>query len=230
MKKQKTKKVCICIALAITLLMVGGCVAMKSHKTQPAGFLGDYSQLKEGKTKEWMFGYVNPAVSIQAYTSILMDPIRIYVSKEYNMKNVSSEDQQKILNYADATIRKHLAQDYTLVQKPGPGVMRLRIAITEAENSSVAWDTVSTIMPISLAISGITTIASGSAAFVGSAGVEAELQDSLTGTRLMAGVDRRMGGKITGKFDKFDKWHTVKNSIDYWAKRLQTRFAEERAK
>ena len=146
------------------------------------------------------------------------------------MMNVSSEQQRKILNYADAAVREKLAEDYMFVEEPGPGVMRLRIALTEAEGSRVILDTVSTILPIGLALSGIQTLATGSGSFVGSAGVEAELQDSLTGERLMAAVDRRMGGKITGKFDKFDKWRTVKNAVDYWAERLQMRLAEQREK
>jgi hypothetical protein len=35
---------------------------------------------------------------------------------------------------------------------------------------------------------------------------------------------------VTGKGDKFDEWHTVKNAIDLWAERLQARLAEQRAK
>ena len=108
--------------------------------------------------------------------------------------------------------------------------MRLRIALTEAESSYVVLDTVSTVLPIGLALAGLQTAATGSCSFVGSAGVEAELQDSQTGKRLMAAVDRRVGGKMTGQGDKFDEWRTVKNAVDYWADRLQTRLAEERAK
>ncbi|MBN2107708.1 MAG: DUF3313 domain-containing protein, partial [Deltaproteobacteria bacterium] len=113
---------------------------------------------------------------------------------------------------------------------PGPGVMRLRFALTETDSSYVVLDTVSTILPIGLALAGLQTAATGSCSFVGSAGAEIELQDSQTGKRLVAAVDRQVGGKVTGKGDKFDQWHTVKNAIDVWAQRLQTRLAEQRAK
>ena len=80
--------------------------------------------------------YIDPKADIKAYNKILMDPIRMYASKENSqMMDVSSEDHRKLLNYADAAIREKLSRDYTFVEQPGPGVMRLRIAITEAENS-----------------------------------------------------------------------------------------------
>ncbi len=229
MQHQRNTLVFIC-TLITALCLLGACATHQAKKIDTAGFLGDYSQLKEGDKEEAQLIYINPDADIQSYTSILMDPIRIYASKENNMMNVSSEQQRKILNYADAAVREKLAADYMFVEEPGPGVMRLRIALTEAEGSRVVLDTVSTIVPIGLALSGIQKLATGSCSFVGSAGVEAELQDSLTGTRLMAGVDRRMGGKITGKFDKFDKWRTVKNAVDYWTERLQTRLTEQREK
>ncbi len=217
--------------LVALVCMVSACASMQARSTKTAGFLGDYSQLKKGGDDQALLVYIDPKADIKAYNKILMDPIRMYASKENSqMMDVSSEDQRKLLNYADAAVREKLAKDYVFVQQPGPGVMRLRIAITEADSSYVVIDTVSTILPIGLAIAGIQTLATGSCSFVGSAGMEVEMQDSQTGKRLAAAVDRRVGGKVTGKGDKFDQWHTVKNAVDYWAERLQTRLAEERAK
>ena len=211
-------------------MLLGACATMQARSTETTGFLKDYSQLKEGKDGQSLLVYRDPSADIKSYTRILMDPVKLYASSEHSMENVSPDDRRKLLNYADATIREHLAKNYVFVQQPGPGVMRLRIALTEAESSYVVLDTVSTVLPIGLALAGLQTAATGSCSFVGSAGVEAELQDSQTGKRLMAAVDRRVGGKMTGQGDKFDEWRTVKNAVDYWADRLQTRLAEERAK
>ena len=230
MKNHGTKSVVMCALLAV-VCMVSACASMQARSTKTSGFLGDYSQLKKGGDDEALLVYIDPNANIKAYNKILMDPIRMYASKENSqMMDVSSENQRKLLNYADAAIREKLSKNYTFVQQPGPGVMRLRIAITEADSSYVVLDTVSTIVPIGLALSGIQTLATGSCSFVGSAGMEIEMQDSHTGKRLAAAVDRRVGGKVTGKGDKFDKWRTVKNAVDYWAERMQTRLAEERAK
>ena len=93
--------------------------------------------------------------------------------------------------------------------------MRLRIAITEAENSYVVLDTVSTILPVGLALAGLQTADNRIMFFCRSRPeLQVELLDSQTGKRLVAAVDRQVGGKMTGKGDKFDQWHTVKNAID----------------
>ena len=229
MKKQKNSVLQAITGLCV-LMLLGACATMQARSTTTSGFLGDYSQLKEGKDGQALLVYIDPKADIKSYNRILMDPVKLYASSEHSMENVSPEDRQKLLNYADAAIREHLAKNYTFVREPGPGVMRLRFALTETDSSYVVLDTVSTVLPVGLALAGLQTAATGSCSFVGSAGAEVEMQDSLTGKRLMAAVDRQVGGKMTGKGDKFDEWHTVKNAIDLWADRMQTRLAELRAK
>ena len=219
----------MCSLLAIVVLL-GACATMQARSANKTGFLGDYSQLKEGGEGRALLVYIDPAADVKSYTRILMEPVKLYASQENSMSNVSPDDRKKLLNYADAAIREQLAKNYVFVREPGPGVMRLRVALTEADSSYVVLDTISTVLPIGLALAGLQTAATGSCSFVGSAGVEAELLDSQTGKRLMAAVDRRVGGKVTGQGDKFDEWRTVKNAIDFWAQKLQTRLTELRAK
>jgi hypothetical protein len=134
------------------------------------------------------------------------------------------------VNYLDATLRATLKTDYALVNTPGPDVMRLRVAITEAKGAKVALDTFSTLMPIGLALSEAKNLATGSHTAVGSVGVECEGLDSQTQARLFAAVDERVGRKVTGKFDKLEKWRTATDAFDYWAQRLQNRLREERSR
>jgi len=108
--------------------------------------------------------------------------------------------------------------------------MQMRIALTQVDRSNVPLDTVSTVVPIGLAISSLKAAITGKHSFVGADGIEAELLDSQTGKRLAAAVDHRVGNKVTGEFNKFDEWHTVKDSIDYWTQNLQDFLAEQRAK
>jgi len=228
MNKQRNRTLQVITGLCV-LMLLGACATYQARNAEKSGFLGNYSQLKEGGEGKALLVYIDPKADFKSYKRILMDPVKLYASSEHSMSNVSSEERQALLNYVDAALREHL-KDYVLVREPGPDVMRLRVALTEAEDSYVVLDTVSTILPIGLAISSLKAAVTGAHSFVGSAGVEAELQDSQTGKRLFAAVDRREGGKVTGKGDKFDEWHTVKNAIDYWADRLQVRLAELRAK
>jgi hypothetical protein len=229
MRKERNMTLQVITGLCL-LMLLGACATYQARSTQTTGFLGDYSQLKPGGEGKALLVYIDPKADFKSYKRIFMDPVKLYASPEHSMSTISLEDRQKLLNYADASIREHLAKDYVFVMEPGPGIMRLRVAITEAEDANVVMDTVSTVLPIGLAISGLQAAATGSCSFVGSAGVEAEMLDSLSNTRLAAAADRRVAGKVTGEFNKFDEWHAVKDAIDYWADRLQTRLAELRAK
>jgi hypothetical protein len=227
MKTQKRNAVAIC-TLIVLLCLLGACATMQARSVKTTGFLGDYSKLKPGKEGQALLVYIDPEADIRFYNRIIMDPVKLYASSQNSMSNVSNEERQKLLNYADAAIREQLAKDYVFVREPGASAMRLRVAITEAQDANVTMDTISTVLPIGLALAGLQAVATGSCAFVGSAGIEAELLDSQTGKRLMAAVDRRTGGKMTGQGDKFDEWRTVKNAIDFWAQRLQERLTELR--
>ncbi len=72
------------------------------------------------------------------------------------------------------------------------------------------------------------SVAAGTQLFVGRAGIEGEVVDALTGIQLFAAVDRRTGTKdLEGSTDT---WHDVQEAFDYWAQRIRSRLAEERAR
>jgi hypothetical protein len=226
--QRHTRKTTVLFALILPACMIAACATQQARKTSPTTFLGDYSMLQEGGKDRALLLYINPRADFSAYNAIVMDPVRLYASGKHEMENLSPEERQTILNYADATIREQLSREYTLVDEPGPRVLHVRVAITEAENASRTLDTISTVIPIGLAVSGMAALATGEFAFTGSAGLEVEILDSVSKERLAAAVDRRTGGKITGKADKFSSWRTIKNSLDYWANKMRERLVEAR--
>lgn len=218
----------VLVVFAMTL-----CSCTTTHQTRSAatsGFLKDYHQLREGGDGEALRVYINPATNFGSYDKILIDPIQVYASQRSKLAKLPNEDLQGLVNYLDATLREQLKADYTLVNAPGPNVMRLRVAITEAKGSKVVLDTLSTVMPYTLAISAVKRVALGSHTSVGMARVEMEIQDSRTQVRLVAAVDERAGRKVTGKFDKWKKWQDAKDAYDHWAVQLRTRLTELRTR
>ncbi len=207
------------------VLMAGvmcGCRSTyQARSVKPTGFLGDYSQLRAGKADETLLTYVNPSVEFRKYDKVMFDPVRIYATSSRSMARLPKEDLQRIVNYFDAAAWVHLKKNFTLVSEPGPGVMRIRAAITEAKGANVVLDTISTVIPVGLALSEVKRIATGTHASVGSAGVEVEGLDSMSNLRMFALADARVGRKITGKFDKFSKWRTVNDAFEYWGEYLQ---------
>lgn len=216
------------LAVPLVIASIIGCAGVhRARGVTTSGFLSDYSQLHKGTRDEAQLLYIKPKVDLRKYDKIILDPIKIYSApKDSALRKISNEDLQKLINYFDATIRANLADNFTFVTTPGPGVMRFRIALTEAKSANVPLDLASSVIPIGLAISTIKSVTVGRGVGVGSVGTEFEALDSQTGERLGAFVDARIGHKFTGKFDKFDQWRAVKAAFDYWAARLNIRLIE----
>jgi hypothetical protein len=212
--------------LVVFLFLITGCSStFQTRKVSTSGFLENYSQLEKGSGDEAQLIYINPKTDFNLYTKILMDPVKFY-SDENSM--LEGKDKKRIVDYLHATISEQLKFDYRFVNEPGAETMRLRVAITEARGSKVVMDTISSIIPIGMALGLVKKVAVGTNLSVGKASVELEIQDALTGERLVAAVDERAGRKYTGKFDKFEKYHTVEDAFDYWAKKLKKRLKELR--
>jgi hypothetical protein len=77
-------------------------------------------------------------------------------------------------------------------------------------------------------VSDIKQLATGTQAFVGTAGIEAKIVDSASGQLLAAAVDRRQGGKRLE--DAQGGWADVLAAFDYWASQLRSVLAEARAR
>jgi hypothetical protein len=213
-------------AAFVASFALAGCTAtQQARSAEPSGFLGDYSQLAPGTDDQALLVYVNPSVNWAGYHSILFDPVTIWYDQD--LSNIDLDEAKVLADYLDASIRHELQSDYTFVNRPGAGVMRLRVALTEAQGAKKVLHTVSTVIPQLRLLSTVKRLATGTHAFVGRAGIEAEIEDSLTERRLAAAVDRRVGGKrLRGPYDT---WGHVQTAFDYWAERLHARLTELRA-
>ncbi|NOQ77022.1 MAG: DUF3313 family protein [Methylococcaceae bacterium] len=215
--------------LSVSLLASGCATTYQANDVEPAGFLGNYSMLKEGEGDQALLIYHHPDLNnvCKKYNKVLLEPITMWVKAESSVADVSAEDQQNLKRYLHQSIKKALSSDYRFVNQPGAGVIRIRAAITEAEGSSVALDTLTSIHPGTVALSGLKQLAFGSGTFVAETAVEFSIEDSITRVSLFRGVDKRAGGKNWTK--KFNTWGKVEASYDYWAEKLKTRLSECRA-
>jgi len=212
------------IFLAMFCAACAGTHQVRSVET--SGFLSNYSQLKEGKDDQALMVYTDPNVKFSEYSKIIIDPVSLKASEDSDMGKISAEDRQAIANYFYAALKENLSKKYAIVIEPGPGTMKLRVALTDMSGSKVVLDTLSSIVPVGIAVNLLYKGATGNSTAVGSATGEMELLDSTTGKRLIAAVDGRSGRKYTGKFDKWGKWNDTKDACDYWAQRIAQRLDE----
>jgi Protein of unknown function (DUF3313) len=213
--------------VAVGIVGLTACPTTRQTRTvERSGFLGDYSQLREGGSGEAQLVYIKPGVPWARYDKMQIDPVTIWTSGDSSLANVSDAERQLLVDYLDASLRNSLGQSYTLVDRPEANTLRLRVAITDAKGARVALNTVSKIVPQLRVLTTVGGLASGTQVLVGRAGVEAELLDGVTDERLAAAVDRRAGTKALR--GGVSTWADVQNAFDYWSDRLRTRLTELR--
>ncbi|MDB4433295.1 DUF3313 domain-containing protein, partial [bacterium] len=166
-----------------------------------------------------------PSADFAAYSAVMIDSVTIWQNEK--TEKISKEDQQALTDYLYAALHEELSKDYRIVGAPGPGVMRLRAAITEAKGAMVVMNTITSAYPQARVLTSAAGMATDTALMVGAVGAEAEITDSMTGERLLAAVDERVGTKTLRGGLK--KWSHVKRAFEYWADRVRTRLAELRA-
>ncbi|MCP4450758.1 MAG: DUF3313 domain-containing protein, partial [Planctomycetes bacterium] len=135
----------------------------------------------------------------------------------------------------DQAIVKAVGDDYTVVNEPGPDVLRVRIALTDLVPNKTEASVISLAIPfawVADAGSGAAKGEAGSTAFTGEATIEMEAMDSVSSQQVGAYVDKEVGKKyqwskgvsegVNSYMSAYSKWDYTKKSMDAWAQRLKT--------
>ena len=157
----------------------------------------------------------------------MIEPIQLWKSDDPNspLGKLSPEKQQMLVSALQTALHDRLSKDYAMVDQPGPDVMVIRAAITEAKKSKPVVNLVSSVYPAAVVLSYGKEAIWGTGSGVGSVTVEGEILDGQTNERLGAAVDRRAGTKAwRSKFN--GTFGDVKASFDWWANRLDQRLTE----
>ena len=219
------KSLLICLFL---LFVSSFSQTLYAEKAQPSGFLKDYSNLKKGEGEDPLLFYINPETDFSKYTKIFIKPIQVWKQSDDSLKDVSEEDLNMLSHLLYQSLNTELEKDYEIVGINGSDVMELRVAVTEAKGSNVALDTVTSIVPQARLFSKVKKLTTGTEAFVGGAAIEAEIVDSVSGSRLMAMVDEKSGSKsIKGSTNT---WSDVEKAYQEWAQGLKNRLEKLRTK
>lgn len=192
----KGKRIASFLVLAIGGLLLAACAsqpASVAKNGQYSGFLGDYSALKETKDAagDTVLRYVNPKLKPGAYQKLMIDSTQYYPAPEPT-DQVSAATLEDIRRYMDKELRDKLGAKVTLASKPGPGVLRLRPAITAVAPQTPG---LKPYQYIPIAFVATTVIGRGAEARLNT---EFEVVDSVTGERMGAAVRQGVGTKLAG--------------------------------
>lgn len=183
------------------------------------------SKLSPGTAGEAALRYIAPNVDWSQYTKVMVSPITVWGGAK---RKISAEDAQRLANYQYQALVQQLGTVLQVVDEPGPGVLKIQAALTDAEAATPVLRTISMAIPQARALATLKFLATDSYPFVGSVQGELEVTDSRTGELLAAGVDRRIGGGSLQTAAQW-QWGDAQNVMDYWAKLVATRLANLRS-
>jgi Protein of unknown function (DUF3313) len=223
---------------AVLILFAAGCSttvesqpeaakAVESGGPLPASvtsFLGpNASKLAPGPSGGAALVWVNPNAQWANYNAILLDPVQFWASAD---SKVSASDQQVLTEYFYNALTTNIPkQGFTLATQPGPGVIRLQVALMDATTATPGLRTISVVVPQARVLNLAQSLATDSYAFVGSAEAQMKATDSVTGELLAEAVDQRAGGMGLKSAASF-QWGDAQNAMDYWAERIPQRFSQ----
>lgn len=222
-------------ALLVILLLVAGCSSMGGESSgasgaggtaasgtaaRGSGFLGDYSQLRPAPDREGVMLYIDRSRDMRTYNKVMFDPVQVYATPGPDAAELSPAVRQRLNANMLASFRKALEPQYQVVNRPGPGVLRIRTALTGIETASpdkTAKDFMPIIAVYNLAVGKEVVEMTG----------EMEVLDT-NGKRVAAATATRKGDEQLPQGEQVS-WAQMSEISDYWALSLRARLDELRA-
>ena len=207
--------------LVLTLIFTSSNIyAADSDEMQRSGFLSTYDGLE--KAKEYMveWAYINEKVDFKSYDKIILDYVVFFVKEDAEYKGLQIDEMQQLAEAFHKAIIKALSDKYQFVSEPGPGVVRIRLALTNVQPIKPTLNFLTSIVPVGVALNVVKVGATGTSIGVGKTSMEAEIFDTQSMMRLAAAIDEDVGSKYSG-YKGDSKWAHAEGTFETWAKDLR---------
>ncbi len=187
-------------ATATAALLVG----CASVNTQPSGFLSNYEDLKPTKPGKKTLVYSAPAAT--HYHAVIIEPVCFQTNAAAKL---SPKRQTQLSESLTRDTQKTFSERYEIATEPAPGVLRLRLTVSDINRSSPVLNLV-------------TTAAAYAPLDMGAVAVEMEAVDSVSGQRVAALAAKRQGMPMSpaGFFASFSSTGHVKTGFHNLAKAM----------
>ena len=178
-------------------------------------------KLQAGGKDQVNYRYFTPSAQWTQYDKVLIDPVTFWGGES---TTVPAADQQALTNYFSQQLREQLGKKLKLADQPGPGVLKVTVAMTDAEAATPVLRSISMLVPQAHMLSNLKYLATGTFPFVGGAQGEVRITDSVSGAVLAAAVDKRIGGGSAVNSFQW-QWGDAEHAIDQWCEMLTERLA-----
>ena len=213
-----------------------------------SGFLTDYARLRPTSWGNGVECWRDPTLNARKYTKVLFSRIVVSLAppKAEGISNtVDPTDLKTLTDYFHAALVKAVRPEMPVATTAGPGVLVIRIALTDLVPTSVSESLAGTLIPygfVAEAGSGVATgRPAGSTPYMGAAGMEMQFRDGATGKVVGECRDTEIGRKyaladssdatqvaetwVNGYLSSFDAWSYARAAFDKWSALLAQRIA-----
>ncbi len=216
-----------------------------------SGFLSDYARLKPTSWGEGMECWRDPNLNAKQYDKVLISRIVVSLAppKDKDTANtIDPSDLKTLTDYFHDSLVKALKPQMQVVYKAGPGVVVMRIALTDLVPTKVTDSVLGTVVPfgfVAEAGSGVATgRPAGSTPYMGETGMEMQFRDGASAAILAECRDTEIGRKYaldddasakgvaqtwaSGYLNSFQAWSYAKDAFDKWSLLVAQHMAELR--
>ena len=214
-----TKQLLTLLSICLAGLLILGCAGKQTSQDEFSGYLEDYSQMEQEKDEkgEAVLRFVSPRFNRDNYQKVLIEPVQ-YFPEPNPTDKVSAQTLDDIKEYIDQEFKNQVNERVTVVDQPGPGVVRMRVALTAV---GAKTENLKTYQYIPAAL----VLTAGQAAVQGrpkqaALYLEAQMTDSVSGERLAIAVRGGTGERLKNLREEAGptvSLESVKPLLDQWA-------------
>lgn len=203
------------VALAIALGAASASAARAQDRN--SGFLQDYSRLQPEKDASGIERrvWVSPGFAADRARMVILDRVEFHPAPGAS-EQVPALALDQIGDYLDASLRQAVGSVLALTDKPGPGVVRVRVGVTATavQPGLKPYQ----LIPVALVFTAVKA-AAGKTSHEARLAVETEITDSASGETLALVVRTAKGFEVnSGEVLTLD---AVKPRIDDWAESVR---------
>lgn len=200
---------------------------------EETGFLSDYSNLGvESSDSARVYLHPDGIEKLAPYKAIMIDQPELIIAADSKVKSLKPDDMVQLAEALRITLSNNLAEDYYIVDKPGPDVLLLRVAasnlyLKKARRGLMSYTPVGLVTHA--AKNAMTDEITKKISFL-EVYLEAEILDSLSGEQLAAVIGKRgqRKDKAQGLKAEPTTWDEMLAAVDVIGKRLDCRLDNAR--
>ncbi len=192
-------------ALSAFCLLFAGCAT--TGPPPVSGFLTSYEGLEADPKDSSLLWWERDGFDWTSYRSVILEPIEVYYHPQAAGEAIRPDELKKLTDTFRDAVVEALGDDYRVTDERGADVLRVRCAITD-------------VIPVRPALNALTSFVAMVPIDVGGAAIEVEFFDSVSGERLAAAVDQKLGSPLDSRAS-LTRLGAARQAFRDWARDLR---------